>query len=148
MAIPNIVSSLGYVTKPAEWQVIRFKPGVLTGNINVVVTTLPAYTVVLDARAVAIEAPVGDGGCKVDIECGATTGQETELFAGAADNVGAVGKTSTFADEAARKVALDAANAITLAGTPLIVNAEIAWTGTATAPFAMDVYLLCARPEI
>lgn len=141
---------MGYMTpthdssSPFQWGTVRWTPTTLTGTFDEVVFTLPAGTIVLDVIMTCIRADVGAGNVTVDLELNAASG--TAIITGATDNAGTAGLTTTFADNAGRKTALDAINASSLGGTAIGFNAECTIaSGTSTTPCQMEISVLYGR---
>lgn len=134
-------------TSPFAWGTVRWTPTTLTGTFDEVVFTLPAGTIVLDVKMTCIRADVGAAGnVTVDLELNAAGG--TAILTGAADNAGTAGLTTTFADNAGRKTALDAINAYSLGTGAIGFNAETTIaSGTSTTPCIMEISVLYGRTQ-
>lgn len=127
-----------HIERPFGWKTWRVTPETLTGTTDVTVATLPAGTTILDAKLVSIVAGNATA-TAVDIEIGATGAGDTTLVGGLnGQDAGAVENTVTEAN-------LSTVNGVSLGGSPLVVNAEIAYTGTATTAPQFEVHLLCGR---
>lgn len=130
---------------PFTWGTVRYQPTTLTGTFDDLnVFPLPAGTTVLEVRMVCVRGDVGAGNVTVDLELNTVGG--TAILTGAADNAGTAGLTTSFADNAARKTALDALNASLIAGTFVGFNVEVTIaSGTSTAPPIMEIHVLYGR---
>jgi hypothetical protein len=131
---------------PFTWGTVRYTPTTLTGTFDEVIATFPAGTIFLDVQMTCIRADAGAGNVTVDLELNAAGG--TAIITGATDNAGTAGLTTTFADNAGRKTALDAMNASSLGGTAVGINAEVTIaTGTSTTPCIMEISVLYGRTQ-
>jgi hypothetical protein len=128
---------------PYQWGTVRWQPTTMTGTFDEVVFTLPAGTVVLDARLVCIRGDTGATTTTIDVELNAASG--TAILTGASDNAGTAGLTTSFADNAGRKTALDAINASSLGGTAVGFNFETTVSGTYTVAPIMELHVLYGR---
>lgn len=140
---------MGYMTptfessSPFQWGVVRWQPTTMTGTFDEVVFTLPTGTTVLDVRMVCVRGDTGATTTTIDLELNAAGG--TAILTGASDNAGTAGLTTSFADNAARKTALDAINASSLGGTNVGFNAEVTVSGTYTVAPIMEIHVLYGR---
>lgn len=130
-----------HIDRPFGWKTWRVTPGTLTGTTDVTVATLPADTVILDAKMAVVVAEAGATTSTVDIEIGATGVGDTTLLTGGADWSGTLGNVESAASDAN----LATINAVSLGGSDLVVNAEIAYSGTATTAPTFEVSILCGR---
>lgn len=130
-----------HIDRPYGWKTWRVTPEALTGVTDITVATLPAGTTILAGRIVVIRADVGATASAVDIEVGATGVGDTTLMTGGADFLGTLGNTESVTSDAN----LTTVNAVSLGGAPLVVNAEVTYTDTATTAPIFEVHLLCGR---
>lgn len=138
-----IVPTSPHVDRPYGWKTFHVTPGTLTGTTDVTVVTLPAGTVILDAKMVVIAGDVGATTTSGDLEIGATGAGDTEVLDGGADFGGVTGAVESVASDAA----LSTVNAVSLGGSALVVNLEVAYGGTATTAPTYEVSILCGRNE-
>lgn len=142
---------MGYVTpvrdssSPFQWGTIRYTPTTMTGTFDEVVFPLPSGTVVMDVFMTCISGDTGATTTTIDIELNSAGG--TAILTGASDNAGTAGLTTWFASEAARKTAVDAINAATLAGTFVGLNLEVTVSGTYTVAPVMEISVLYGRTQ-
>lgn len=141
MATPNLLLGNPHSDRPFIWRGWRFSPGAVTGEVNITIATLPAGTIILDAAAVVVQAEAGATSSVLDVEVGATGIGDTNLLTGPADFGGAIGAVENTVTEAN----LTTINAVSLGGSPLVVNAEIIFVGTATTRPVYELYLLAGR---
>ncbi len=132
-------------SSPFQWGTVRYQPTTMTGTFDEVVFTLPAGTVVLDVRMACIRGDTGATTTTIDLELNAAGG--TAILTGASDNAGTAGLTTAFADNAARKTALDAINASSLGGTNVGFNAEVTVSGTYTVAPIIEISVLYGRTQ-
>lgn len=138
-----ITSSVLESSAPYVWNTIRYQPTTMTGTFDEVVFALPTGTTVLDVFMTCIRGDTGATTTTIDLELNAASG--TAILTGASDNAGTAGLTTWFASEAARKTAVDAINAATLAGTFVGINVEVTVSGTYTVAPIMEIHVLCGR---
>lgn len=128
---------------PFTWGTVRYQPTTLTGTFDEVLFNLPAGTTVIECRMVCIRGDTGATSVTIDLELNAAGG--TAILTGASNNAGTAGLTTSFADNAGRKTALDAINASSLGGTNVGFNAEVTIVGTATVAPIMEIHVLYGR---
>lgn len=141
MASNIITGASQHVERPWEWHVAYVKPGALTGTIDVTAMTLPAGTIILDVKTVTVVAASGVSTCKVDIEIGATGIGDTTALTGNTDG----GSVRGDVESAVTDANLLTINAVSLGGSDLVVNMEVAYGGTETASPTIAVCVLCGR---
>lgn len=133
------------VELPAQWTKVRYQPTTLTGTVDDIFYTLPAYSQLLDMRVVTVQAEAGATTSTLDIEGGGALGQTTALITGASDNGGTLGLSSEKASIAAWKTSTDAINLVTMAGTAVKLNCELTFSGTATTAPIFDIWILIGK---
>ncbi len=132
-------------SSPFQWGTVRYQPTTMTGTFDEVVATFPAGTVFLDVRMACIRGDTGATTTTIDLELNSAGG--TAILTGASDNAGTAGLTTAFADNAARKTALDAINASSLGGTNVGINVEVTVSGTYTVAPIMEISVLYGRTQ-
>lgn len=142
-----IVPASPDVARPWNWLTFYVTPETLTGTVDVTVATLPAGTVVYDARMVVIAADVGATSSAADLEMGASPGTANTLLDGGADFGGTVGVTVGGAATTVVDATLSAINLVSLGGTDLVVNLEITFVGAATTAPTYLVAICCGRND-
>jgi len=145
LSAATIVGANPHIDRPFGWKTYYVTPALLTGTIDVTVATLPAYTVILDAKLVTIVAASGVSTTNLDIEVGATGVGDTGLISDAADGGSTIGSVNAITVPTAAN--LITVNAVSLGGADLVVNAEITYGGTETSAPTYAVMLLCGRNE-
>jgi len=138
-----IVPASPDIARPFGWHTFYVTPGTLTGTTDVTVVTLPAGTIIFDAKMVVAAADVAATTSAADLEIGATGAGDTEVLDGGADFGGAIGAVESAASDAA----LTTVNAVSLGGSALVVNLEVTYAGTATTAPTYAVSLLCGRND-
>ena len=132
-------------SSPYQWGTVRWQPTTMTGTFDEVIFTLPAGTVVLDVKMTCIRGDTGATTTTIDLELNAANG--TAIITGASDNAGTAGLTTTFADNAGRKTALDAINVYSLVTGAVGFNAEVTVSGTYTVAPIMEISVLYGRTQ-
>ncbi len=132
-----------HIDRPFGWRTYYVTPGTLTGVTDVTVDTIPAGTVILDAKMAVVAADVGATSSAGDLEIGATGAGDTEVLDGGADFGGTIGAVESAASDAA----LGTVNAVSLGGAALVVNLEVTYAGTATTAPTYAVSILCGRND-
>jgi len=138
-----VIGASPHIERPFGWKTYYVTPQALTGVADVTIDTLPAETVVLDAKIVTIVAASGVGVVNCDLEFTALGG--TALLSDAADGGSIIGSVSAInAPTAANLITVNAAS---LGGTAQVVNLEITYGGTETIPPTYGVSILCGRND-
>ena len=141
----KIVGASPHIDRPFGWKTYYVTPDLLTGVVDVTVDTLPAGTIILDAQLCTIAEASGVGVVNLDVEVGATGVGDTVLISDAADGGTTLGAVSAITVPIAAN--LLTINAVSLGGSPLVVNAEITYGGTETTAPTYAIMLLCGRNE-
>jgi hypothetical protein len=146
MAVDIIIGATPHIDRPFGEKTYYVTPALLTGVVDVTVDTLPAGTIILGAKMVVVAPDVAATSSAADLEIGATGAGDTTLLDGGADFGGAIGKTVGYTTEVT-DANLTTINAVSLGGSPLVVNLEISYVGTATTAPTYAVTITCGRNE-
>ena len=141
----TIVGANPHVDRPFGWKTWYITPVLLTGTVDCTVDTLPAGTVIYDAKLCTVGAASGVSTTNLDVEIGSTGVGDTTLISDAADGGSTIGSVNAITVPTA--VNLIAVNAVSLGGADLVVNAEITYGGTETTAPTYAISLLCGRNE-
>lgn len=142
-----ITPATPHIDRPFGWKTWYVTPGTLTGTTDVSIVTLPAGTIIFDAKMVVAAADVAATTSAADLEIGATGAGDTEVLDGGADFGGTIGAAESGASHPALDTALSTVNAVSLGGAALVVNLEVTYGGTATTAPTYAVSLLCGRND-
>jgi hypothetical protein len=141
----RITGANPHIERPFGWKTYYVTPDLLTSVVDVTVDILPAGTVILDANlcTVAIASEVGT--VNLEVEVGAAGVDDTVLIADEADGGSKLGSVAAITVPTAAN--LKTINAVSLGGLPLVVNAQITYSGTETVAPTYAISLLCGRNE-
>ena len=134
-----------HIDRPFGWKFFYVTPETLTGVTDVTVVTLPANTVIVDMKIITVGAASGVSTTNIDVEVGATGAGDTTVISDAANGGSTLGTTSALTLPTVAN--LLTINAISLGGTPLVVNAEITYGGTETTAPTYAIGILCGRND-
>jgi hypothetical protein len=141
----KIVGANPHIERPYGWKTFYVTPDLLTGIVDVTVTTLPAYTVIMGMRVMTYAQASGVSTVNIDIEVGATGVGDTVLLADSADAGSTIGTLSLVTAPSIAN--LLTVNVVSLGGSDLVVNAEITYGGTETTAPTYLIAILCGRNE-
>jgi hypothetical protein len=141
----TIIGASPHVDRPFGWKTWYITPVLLTGTVDCTVDTLPAGTIIYDAKLCTVVAASGSSTTNLGVEIGATGVADTVLVADAADGGSTIGSVNAITVPTA--VNLITINAVSLGGADLVVNAAITYGGTETIAPTYAISLLCGRNE-
>ena len=136
-----IIGASPHIERPFGWKTYYVTPEALSTGADITVDTLPAGTIILDAKMVIETASTAVGTTLVTVEVGANGAGETVLLTLGADS----GKVLGNSESAVSDANLTTINAVSLGGSPLVVNLAIVYSGTETIAPTVAVAILCGR---
>ena len=142
----KIIGASPHVDRPFGWKTWYITPDLLTGaTVDCTVDTLPAGTIIFDAKLCTVAAASGVSTTNVSFEIGATGVGDTALIADAADGGSTLGSVAAITVPTAAN--LITINAVSLGGADLVVNMAIVYGGTELTAPTYALSLLCGRNE-